>query len=225
MTSCSAMPGALENPPLLITSDMDRIVVRTNFTNAVSERTEFRLDDLRDAAVRARLRTCWTEPDRWRPAVTRQGLTEKAAGEFAALARRLRERGHDPQAVAHFINRLVFCLFADDVGLLPDGLLAGMLDFAARQPQYFATAAAELFARHARIAAAGSASSRCNGSTASCSTTTPPCRSKRRTSRRSRGPRRSTGRRSTPPFSARCSSAGSTPTSGASSARITPPAR
>ena len=26
----------------------------------------------------------------------------------------LRERGHDPQAVAHFVNRLVFCMFADD---------------------------------------------------------------------------------------------------------------
>jgi hypothetical protein len=137
--------GALENPPLLITSDMARIIVRTNWTNAVSERHEFALEDLRDPAVRARLRACWTDPDRWRPAVTRQALTEKAAGEFAELARRLRERGNDPQAVAHFVNRLVFCLFADDVGLLPPRLLAGMLDYAARAPGEFAPAASELF--------------------------------------------------------------------------------
>src|SRR5689334_7200607 len=115
--------GALENPPLLITSDMDHIVVRTNWTNAVSERRDFILDDLRDPASRTLLRACWNDPDRWRPAVTRQALTEKAAGEFAELARRLRERGHDPKLVAHFINRLVFCLFADDVGLLPPRLL------------------------------------------------------------------------------------------------------
>ncbi len=95
--------GALENPPLLVSSDMDRIVVRTNWTNVVSETSEFRLDDLRDAAVRQRLAAMWMEPDRWRPGTTRQALTEKAAAEFAGLANRLRARGHDPQAVAHFV--------------------------------------------------------------------------------------------------------------------------
>ena len=38
---------------------------------------------------------------------------------FATVAQTLRERGHDPHAVAHFVNRLVFCMFADDVSLLP----------------------------------------------------------------------------------------------------------
>ena len=137
--------GALENPPLLITSDMERIIVRTNWTNAVSERREFVLEDLRDPAVRGLLKACWADPDRWRPAVTRQALTEKAAGDFAELARRLRERGHAPQTVAHFVNRLVFCLFADDVGLLPDRLLSDMLTFATKAPTNFAGAASELF--------------------------------------------------------------------------------
>ncbi|HBK06334.1 MAG TPA: class I SAM-dependent DNA methyltransferase [Acetobacteraceae bacterium] len=137
--------GALENPPLLITCDMDRIIVRTNWTNAVSERREFGLEDLRDAKVRALLKACWTDPDSWRPVVTRQSLTEQAAGEFAELARRLRERGHEPQTVAHFVNRMVFCLFADDVGLLPDRLLSDLLTYAARKPADFATAVAELF--------------------------------------------------------------------------------
>ncbi|MFZ6762164.1 type IIL restriction-modification enzyme MmeI [Pseudoroseomonas sp. WGS1072] len=86
--------GALENPPLLISSDMDRIIVRTNWTNAVSDRRDFGLEDLRDPTVRVLLKACWTDPDRWRPATTRQALTEQAAGEFAELARRLRARGH-----------------------------------------------------------------------------------------------------------------------------------
>jgi methylase of polypeptide subunit release factors len=137
--------GALENPPLLITSDMVRIVVRTNWTNAVSERREFGLEDLRDPTVRSLLKACWTDPERWRPAVTRQALTEKAAGEFAELARRLRDRGHDPQTVAHFVNRLVFCLFADDVDLLPDNLLSDLLAYATRKPAVFAEMASELF--------------------------------------------------------------------------------
>ena len=137
--------GALENPPLLITSDMTRIVVRTNWTNAVSERREFVLEDLRDPTVRALLKACWTDPERWRPTVTRQSLTEKAAAEFAELARRLRDRGHESLAVAHFVNRLVFCLFADDVGLLPDRLLSEMLALGRRRPAEFAGAASELF--------------------------------------------------------------------------------
>ena len=47
-------------------------------------------------------------------------MTEEVAAEFARLAQHLRERGHEPEKVAHFINRLVFCMFAEDVGLLPD---------------------------------------------------------------------------------------------------------
>ena len=137
--------GALENPPLLITCDMERIVVRTNWTNAVTERREFGLEDLRDPAVRALLKACWTDPEQWRPSVTRQALTERAASEFAELARRLRDRGHQPLEVAHFINRIVFCLFADDVDLLPERLLADLLTLGARRPAMFAEAASELF--------------------------------------------------------------------------------
>jgi hypothetical protein len=68
---------ALENPPLLITSDMDRIIVRTNWTNAVSERREFGVEDMRNPTARAMLKAYWTDPARWRSAVTRQALTEK----------------------------------------------------------------------------------------------------------------------------------------------------
>ena len=39
---------ALENPPLLIVSDMDRFRIRTNWTNTVSKTHEFTLDDLAD---------------------------------------------------------------------------------------------------------------------------------------------------------------------------------
>ena len=60
-------------------------------------------------------------PGRLRPGESRQALTGRAAATFAELAQSLRERGHDPQTVAHFVNRLVFCMFAEDVGLL-DGM-------------------------------------------------------------------------------------------------------
>ena len=119
---------AQENPPLLIVSDMDRIIVRTNWTNTVQERHDFALEDLIDASVRDRLRAAFLDPEEFRPQKTRQELTEETAGEFAGLAQRLRDDDHPPQQVAHFVNQLVSCMFAEDVGLLPDNLFTRMLE-------------------------------------------------------------------------------------------------
>ncbi|MFM7445645.1 MAG: type IIL restriction-modification enzyme MmeI, partial [Tabrizicola sp.] len=139
--------GSLENPPLLIVSDMERIIIRTDWTGFVSEKHEIALEDLRDAGKRDLLRACFENPGRFKPEKTRQRLTEEAAEKFAAIAERLRKRGHDGHAVAHFINRLVFCMFAEDVGLLPDGYFAGMIDRCrGRNAHLFAQYASTLFA-------------------------------------------------------------------------------
>ena len=136
---------ALENPPLLIVSDMARFRIRTNWTNSVSKTHEFTLDDLADAAVRDKLKWAMSEPERLRPGESRQALTERAAGTFARLAQALRERGHEAQAVAHFVNRLVFCMFAEDVGLLPGRMFTRMLRQAKRSPDTFPELAGDLF--------------------------------------------------------------------------------
>ncbi|MCT2559708.1 class I SAM-dependent DNA methyltransferase [Tsuneonella sp. YG55] len=137
---------ALDNPPLLIVSDMDRFRIHTNWTNTVQEVREFALDDLLDGATRDLLRACFLDPERLKPAKTRQMLTEEAAEEFSQLAQRLRARGHDPHSVAHFVNRLVFCMFAEDVGLLPDHMFTKMLKASAKTPERFEGNAAKLFA-------------------------------------------------------------------------------
>ena len=137
--------GALENPPLLITSDIERIVIRTNWTNAVSARHEVTLEDLLEPAKRAILKAAFSDPEKLRPTKTRQALTEQAAADFAELAGRLRARGHNPHDVAHFVIRLVFCLFADDVALLPQGLFERMLQAAQANPARFADFASRLF--------------------------------------------------------------------------------
>ena len=136
---------ALENPPLLIVSDMDRIRIHTNWTNTVQEVHEFTLDDLLDGAARARLKQAFTDPEAFRPAKTRQALTEETAREFAAIAQRLRERGHEAHQVAHFVNQLVFCMFAEDVGLLRDNLFTQMLEASRDAPAEFADNASRLF--------------------------------------------------------------------------------
>ena len=63
-----------------------------------------------------------SDPKRLRPEMTRQSLTAKAAATFTELAQSLRECGNPPEVVAHFVNRLVFCMFAEDAGLLPNDM-------------------------------------------------------------------------------------------------------
>ncbi len=141
---------ALENPSLLIVSDMARFRVRTNWTNSASETHEFTLDDLADAACRDKLKWAMADPERLRPGESRREITERAAAVFAGLARKLRERGEEPERVARFVNRLVFCMFAEDIGLLPNDMFTRMLEEARRRPGDFADLARALFGAMAK---------------------------------------------------------------------------
>lgn len=137
---------ALDSPPLLVVTDIESIVIRTHWTNTVSATFVLTLEDLLDASKRSILKNMMDNPERLKPGQTREALTRDAAERFAELAERLRGRGHHPQAVAHFVQRLVFCLFADDVDLLPRGLLDKMLATARRDVTRFEYLASHLFA-------------------------------------------------------------------------------
>ncbi|MCY4617828.1 MAG: hypothetical protein OXD50_04650 [Chloroflexi bacterium] len=74
------------------------------------------------------LRAVMIEPVKLRPRQTPDEVTQAAASRFADLARSMQDRGHEPKAVAHFLNRVLFCLFAEDVGLLPRRLMTDLID-------------------------------------------------------------------------------------------------
>ena len=86
----------------------------------------------------------------YKPEKTREQVTKDAAKEFSTIAERLRMAGHAPEKVAHFLNRLVFCLFAEDVNLLQDDLFKRMLDTLAKRreevPERSQKMLSELFA-------------------------------------------------------------------------------
>ena len=140
---------ALENPPLLVVCDLHRFQVHTNFTNTVKQVHEFTLDDLeKDPREPLRiLRAVMGNPNELKPGVTPEELTKQAARQFASLAKSLGDRGHDPQRVAHFLNKLLFSLFAEDAGLLPSGLLRRLADGRRKDPPGFAAGLAELFGK------------------------------------------------------------------------------
>ena len=57
----------------------------------------------------------------------------------------MRERNWNPAAVAHFLDRIVFCLFAEDVGLLPENLFSRIVEKSNRDPKRFAKLIGQLF--------------------------------------------------------------------------------
>lgn len=124
---------ALESPPLQVVCDIDRFRIHTAWTNTVPATYEITLDELADAGQREILRSVFFDPERLKPEKTRAAVTTEAADQFSAIASRLRNRG-TPETIAHFVNQLVFCFFANSVKLLDDGLFPKLLQRSSRRP-------------------------------------------------------------------------------------------
>jgi len=153
---------SLENPPLLCTCDFDRFVVRTNFNGTVSVTYEFTNDEIDKPENIRVLRALFENPDSLRPLQTTAKVTEELAEAIGEVARSLQEREAVELAdarnrrevnvalrknlrIARFLNRIVFCLFAEDTGLLPSELVHDVLKKSAESPDYFAPALESLF--------------------------------------------------------------------------------
>ncbi|KAF0159989.1 MAG: N6 adenine-specific DNA methyltransferase protein N12 cla [Syntrophaceae bacterium] len=117
----------LENPPLLVVSDRERIIIHTAFTGYPDEPREIRIEELVDPEKRQILRWVFTDPQKLRPEKSTAAITAEAAGHFAALAKAMRERGLDGQGVAHFLVQCLFCMFAEDENLLPGDVFTEIL--------------------------------------------------------------------------------------------------
>ena len=136
---------ALENPPLLVVCDLDRLIVHTNFTGTVSATHEIPLESLGEPRSIEILRALFHHPEALRPGRTSTAVTQDAARRVAEIADALRERGLDPAAVAHFLDRLVFCMFAEDTGLLPNMVFTRIVGQAQGDPARFGKILGQLF--------------------------------------------------------------------------------
>src|SRR5260370_21413937 len=141
--------GDLENPPLLVTCDQDRFEVHTNFTGTRPLVYSFTLSDLLTTTPTPNcalpplevLRAAFTNPELLRPEAAQVRVTEHVAAEFAKLADSLEQRGVNPEHAAHFLMRLLCCLFADSTDLLPDHLFRQMI----AKPENFSRKLRQLF--------------------------------------------------------------------------------
>lgn len=136
---------ALDNPPLLIISDIARFEIHTNFTGTSKKKYAFTNDDIGNGEILNLLRNTFFSPERLKPTFTQAKVTEEAAEEFCTIADMLRRRKVDPHEAAHYLMKIIFCLFAEDVGLLPKGLFARLVEKTSEDPKKFSEYAKQLF--------------------------------------------------------------------------------
>ncbi len=134
----------LGNPPLLVVSDLNIIRIHTNFTNTVKHTIEIDLASIANEGNLAMLKRLWTDPESFRPKETPDSVTIAAAKRFSEIAAGLYGRGADPEKTAHFLVQIVFCQFAEDIGLLPDRIFSQMVEADRNDPKTFREDAQDL---------------------------------------------------------------------------------
>src|SRR5258708_34284993 len=115
---------------------MDRFEIETNFNGTVRKTYSLTLDDLDTPRNIEIMRNLFHNPEKLRPDATSAAITQAVAERLAQIAQALRNRGLDAMEVARFLDRIVFCLFAEDVGLLPKKLFSNIVE-KSRDSQHF----------------------------------------------------------------------------------------
>ena len=145
----------LENPPLRIVCDITTTEIHTNFTGTRPDVHTIKLGELDQPRNLDLLRRVFTDPPSFRPGLTREMVTKEVAKQVGELAVRLGQRGHDPHDAAHFLMKCMFCLFAEDVELLPERLFTRLLHQWRDNPAELTAVLTELFAKMATGGAFG----------------------------------------------------------------------
>ena len=132
-----SLPAEEPNPPFILVCDVGHsFEVYADFTQAGKAYLPFpdprtfriKLADLEREDIRERLRLIWTNPAALDPAKVSAEVTREIAGYLAELAKSLEQEKHDPEVVAQFLTRCLFCMFAEDVGLIPDHAFTELLN-------------------------------------------------------------------------------------------------
>ncbi|MDX2141645.1 MAG: type IIL restriction-modification enzyme MmeI [Chloroflexota bacterium] len=112
----------LENPPLLVVTDIANWEIHTNFTSTARKVYKFTHRQIAEPTTLRILNHLFHDSDRLRPDRDTVQVTREAAASFKAIADNMRSWEAEPERIAHFLTKLVFCLFAEDAGLLPRGM-------------------------------------------------------------------------------------------------------
>ncbi len=146
----------LGNPPLLVVCDTNRFEIHTNFTGYPPTLYRFHIEEITSPSDEWKskhptisplevLRKVFGDPNWFKPAKTTAAITEDRATDIGQLAIALRDAGNDPHHVAHFLMQIVFCFFAEDIGLLPRNIFTDLIEKSIDDAANFPTKARKLF--------------------------------------------------------------------------------
>lgn len=86
------------------------------------------LVDLLDTGKADLIVTVFEKPWTLDPSKLSAQVTREVAADLADLSRLLEARGHSPETASRFLMRCVFTMFAEDAGLLPEGIFTKALE-------------------------------------------------------------------------------------------------
>lgn len=142
----TSLPASHGRPPFLIVCDVGHSLdLYTEFTCTGGRYERFPdplsyriyLTDLRREEIRERLRLVFTDPHSLDPAKKAAEVTRDIADRLAKLAKSLESAGHDAHVIAGFLQRCLFTMFAEDIGLLPENGFKDLLHKVKDAPQGF----------------------------------------------------------------------------------------
>ncbi len=139
----------LKTPPLLIVSSFRMILIRTNFPGMETVLHEIPVASLDQPAQLVKLRSAFFAPSEFRPDRSVEQVTQETANLFRDIVADMEQHDADPEGLARYLNQIVFCLYAEDAGLLPEGLFTRIVHEQYRNPALFNRAVTNLFGQMA----------------------------------------------------------------------------
>ena len=130
------LPSEEPVPPFLIVCDVGYVFeLYADFSGTRGTYTPFPvagqhrifIDDLADEKNRQLLRTVFTAPHSLDPSKHAAKVTREVSIALASLATSLEKQKHHPDVIALFLQRCLFTLFAEDIGLLPEKAFENLL--------------------------------------------------------------------------------------------------
>ena len=135
----------LRTPPLLVVSSFQLIRVQTNFRDKETVVHDIPIAELGDPEQLRKLRDIFFDAGAFEPERTVEQVTRETALLFGRVVEDMEERGGGGERLARYLNQIVFCLYAEDAGLLRDNLFSDIVRNQFRNPDMFNLAVKNLF--------------------------------------------------------------------------------
>ena len=136
----------LKTPPLLIVSSFETIRIQTNFPGMETARYDVGIAELEQPDRLGLVRDAFFAPQRYRERLRSvDAVTRETASLFQSIVVDMEAQNEDHERLARYLNQLVFCLYSEDAGLLPEGLFARIVRHNFREPARFNGAIRSLF--------------------------------------------------------------------------------